>query len=330
MISALPRRLPLALVLSVLCHLLVLVPLAPLFFAAQEDSGGRMEARLLPPPALAPSTVAPTPPKAQPERTTPPVSPSPIATPPAPAQNYPSILNPTEMPVVETPPQPAVESEPLPAAKATVGTGEIEFEVSKGESRFVLGKAVHRWSYDGSVYHLQSAMETTGLVSLFSNVKLSQSSRGRITDTGLQPQLFEDVRKDKRYTASLDWAEWLLRLDNGTLKPIQPGMQDLLSLLYQFAWLPLTGETISVPVTNGRKAATYTFKITAEPVQLGDGNLYAARRLFYQGADGEGLEIWLSEAEGHLPLRIRYLDRKGGMTELLAVRYPQTQQETAP
>lgn len=312
------RTLLWAFALSALMHVWLMLPLGHwLAFDIEEEAPpARMEAVLLPAPAP-PKPVAPKPsPRAKPA----------AAKHAAPAPS--AVSEPQATPVVTEPPVPVVEAAPVP--QGFVGAGQIEFEVSKGEGRFVLGRAVHSWYIENGMYQIDSKVRATGLISLFNDVQLSQHSHGRVEGSTLVPDLFVDVRKDKRYQATFRWGDAQVDLDRGTQAILRSGTQDLISLLYQLGRYDLKGESITVPVTNGRKLVAYTFTIHAETVMLADDSAHAAYRLHYQGSDGEGLEVWLADAAGHLPLRIRYLDRKGGTTELLAVRNPQPDQEPKP
>ncbi len=327
------RPLRWALVLSACLHLLLLLAGRGFWSSWIEASEGDevvLSAKLLPPPA------PPAKPVSQPPRP----QPSPAASAPTP-----SIPSSTAAPLLPEASSTAVPATAGPGAdargagvpaRALPASGRLHFVVTKGEQAFVVGQAVHAWTVEGDRYELNSTIETTGLIALFTNVRLGQSSSGQIVEGGLRPLSFRDNRKDGSYRADFDWAQQRLQLGNGSSLPLAEGAQDVLSMFYQFALYPLDMPELTLMVTTGRKFERYVFKVEADvPLTLrghtadsADGQTeertLATYHLSYRGRDAEGVDVWLARDLDRLPVKIRYVDRKGGLTELQAdqIVYP--------
>lgn len=324
------RPLRWALAVSVVIHLLLLVVArgywADLLADYEDEEEGLIEARLLPPPV---PPALPAPPK--------PLRPAAASdNRPAP-ESTPQAADPGASAANAVPAQPAPAAggnDTKPSGGAPVlsrtlgGSGHMRFAVTKGDAGFIVGRALHDWKVDGDRYELKSTIETTGIVALFADVRLGQVSTGRIDAEGLHPETFRDNRKDGQYRSEFDWTQGTLKLNNGTVVPLAPGAQDLLSMFYQLGLYPLDGPELSLMVTNGRKFERYVFRVQADvPLMLNpnaEGRLTPTYHLSYRGREQEAVDVWLAKELNRLPVRIRYTDRKGGVTEMYAeeINYP--------
>lgn len=313
-----------AIVISVCVHLALLIAGRGYWSSWLDEEAPEelVEVRLLPPPL----------PKPLPRKPLPPPRPVVPQAQPAPA--------PAVAPAANGAPERAVETGAKPTSpsvggamdgaggaatvpmRALPGSGRMQFDVTKGEGGFIVGRAVHEWIVDGERYELKSLMETAGIVALFADVKLGQTSIGRIAADGLHPDVFQDNRKGGQYRSVFDWAGGTLTLSNGSVMPLVPGAQDLLSMIYQFALYPLDAPELSLMVTTGRKFERYTFKVERD-VELWlnratDDAPIRTYHLAYRGRDAEGVDVWLARDMERLPVKIRYTDRTGGVTEMVA------------
>lgn len=321
------RMLRWALAVSVCIHLALLLAGRGYWLSLLEDEAPEetLDVRLVAPPAPMPS---PPPPKPKPRPKPPQVSAADSATRAVPA----SAVAPDAPPLASAATggrssTGAGASDPLGGdgavpARALPGSGRLRFDVLKGEQGFIVGRAEHDWRIDGDRYTLTSTMETTGIVALFADVQLGQLSVGRIDAEGLHPDAFQDNRKDGRYRSVFDWERGTLTLSNGKVMPLGPGAQDLLSMFYQFALYPLDTPELALMVTTGRKFERYVFRIERD-VELwlnratDDAPIWTYH-LSYRGREAEGVDVWLARDKARLPVKIRYTDRKGGVTEMVA------------
>lgn len=284
-----------------------------------------LEARLknvVPPPPVAVPRVKPRPhPSQHPVEQAEPIKETPAAEnlppPEVPATVQPATVEPQAPP----PPAPAQTTLPLRA--------ELRYTLFKGENGLNVGKVLQTWQRDGDAYTLTSTAEATGVFSLFFSGRHVQHSKGKIVATGLQPEAFSVQRgsAEKRDAARFDWGGSTLHLDSegreSTAK-LAPGVLDLLSFAYQFAFsLPESGD-IRIELTNGRKLETYRYRIVAEEnLETPLGSLKTVHLTKLHNPGEEGTEIWLGMDYHYLPVKIRQIDKKGDSAEqvITEIRY---------
>ncbi len=306
-----PARRPFlwALGLSVLAHLAAVFGphlRLPRDIPPPEPIQARLE---LPPPPPKPAKPAP---KAHPKP-----RPKPVA---APAK--------TEAP---TPLDKAQAAAPPPAAKAEPAKppfdptqylprkAEIRYTLYKGGNGLAVGRTEHTLELTGERYSVSSITEASGLFSIFVSGKLVQISQGKITDSGLKPDSFWVQRGQKAETtesAQFDWDNMQLTLnssDGSRTVNLQPGTQDLLSFLYQFAFDPPTDKKeVKLILTNGRKIDRYGYDVVGEEtLDLPSGSVKALHLSKQHGPNEDGTEIWLNLDNHYLPVKIRQLDKSG-------------------
>ena len=243
----------------------------------------------------------------------------------APAETPPIVEQapPAESPVAT---EPSVEAPPVaeaPQAGSLPSRLLIRFSVSWGG--LSAGQAEYRWERTGNRYDLQSFTKTTGLVGLLKSMWLVQTSVGDITENGLRPDTFVNHRSDKpSESATFDWPEQSLQLmvDGVASRKVSllPGAQDLMSVLFQFAFSPPKESELQLAVVTGRKLDTYHFSIVGEEtlqLPFGDVRTLHVRRAVRKGDDS--LDVWLAPERHYLPVRIVRTDRKDNApVELIA------------
>lgn len=318
------KRLVWALGLSLALHLgLLFTPPPP---QPEDHAPQVLEARLErlapPPPAL---------PKAKPRpkpRPKPEVRPAPQAEAP---QQVPVIQDEPLLEPVQSAPPAGAQPEPVtaPARTTLPARAELRYFLFKGDNGLNVGKVVQTWQRVGDAYTLTSTAEATGLFSLFVSGRHEQVSQGKITAAGLQPDSFSMQRGsvEKRDAARFDWEANTLHIDSegrqSTAKLV-PGVLDLLSFTYQFAFsLPESGE-IRIDLTNGRKLDSYRYRIVAEEVlETPLGTLKTVHLSKLRNPGEEGTEIWLGMDYHYLPVKIRQTDKKGESAEqvITEIRY---------
>jgi hypothetical protein len=319
-------RLTAALALSLLMHILIVgSPGWRLPFLDEPVAGGVLEAHLAPQPAPvlpqpAPAMRAPVPaPAPQPKAGPRPPQPAPL--PEAPPATAAAPL-----------PEPAPGVEAAPAAPQT-GTswprqGRIRFVVTRGEGEqgMQIGESTHSWQHDGERYALQTVTETTGLVALFRELRIVQSSEGTIGAEGLVPQSFAVERKGRLAEGvRFDWAGGKATLMRGGQPrrevAIAPGAQDVLSQIYQIG-LAGVAARLEMMIATGKNYGRYAYEA------IGDETLatpFGALRTWHvrtPAVPGEqAMEVWLAQDHGNLPVRIRFVDRAGEVYDQNAVEF---------
>jgi hypothetical protein len=209
---------------------------------------------------------------------------------------------------------PAPTFDPV-VARAWPQRGRIRFEVTRGDSNFVVGQAEHRWQHDGATYQLRAVTETVGIAALLRPAMVVQESRGNLVATGLQPLEFKNERDGKRkLLLRFDPVQGRLTTDSGTAVAMSEPTQDLLSMLYQLSTMPHDAKEFAITVATGRKLARHVVRV-AEITQLDTPfGTRSVRHLILPPADGvtndDSTEVWL-DVVTRLPLKIRHRDRKG-------------------
>jgi len=272
---------------------------------------------------------------------------------PTPAQSSPPKPRPPD-PVIEPVPPEKSAAEPLPETiqVAEVATGPVAAEfpadvtpdtpadvavapappaLNELPSRLALryrlrygiasGEQTLVWINEGERYTLSSVAAATGLAGVFYRGRFAQTSRGRITPTGLQPEDFWDQRGSKRSRASFDAMQGQIVLVPDTGAPrhfsYQGAVQDALSLFFQFALTaPPSGKQLEYRVFNGKQLRDYRYDVLGEV--LLETRLGALRTLHLARADsGDGrFEIWLAIDRHYLPVRVRRSDEADSDMEL--------------
>lgn len=185
---------------------------------------------------------------------------------------------------------------------------DLHYGIAGGEQKLV-------WESEGGSYTLTSTAVATGLAGVFYRGRFEQTSQGRISPQGLLPQTFVDRRGDRVARATLDPEAGRIQLTTATGETRQmegrPGLQDVLSLVFQLALTgPSAGEQ-RVAVFNGRALREYTFELrgvkTLETVLGAMDTLHVARI----ARPGERFEIWLAVDRFYLPVRMVRSDDKG-------------------
>lgn len=326
------KKLLAALAVSLALHLGLLS--APPLAMPEAPAPRVVEARLLR------SETPPLPPPAKPQRKArpravpPPAMPvaperSPAVAPPPPAA-MPEAIPPPPLvePVAATPPS-SPSPPPPPAASTLPAHAWLRFDVIKGELGLVVGRATHVWQRDGERYSLTSLAEATGPFSWFISGQHKQESHGRIDAAGLRPDSYSAQRgkAEKTDAARFDWESMTLQLASEgkeSYAKLVPGVRDMLSFVYQFAFsLPERGD-IPVDLTNGRKLDSYRYRIVAEEdLETPLGVVKALHLMKLHDPGEEGTEIWLGMDYHYFPVKIRQTDKQGDRFEqvIAEIRY---------
>ncbi|MBT9567995.1 MAG: DUF3108 domain-containing protein [Thiobacillus sp.] len=217
-------------------------------------------------------------------------------------------------------PAPAVATMPPPPQLNPLPKRvDLRFKVSYGVAS---GEQTLVWvNESGARYTVVSVAEATGLAGLFYRGKFVQTSRGRITPLGLQPEEFWDQRGDKRSTAQFDSHRGLLTLNPAKGAPrhfsYQGEVQDVLSLFFQLALtFPPTSDEPSYKVFNGKKLRDYRYEIRGiAQLETAAGPLRTLHLARVADADGR-FEVWLAVDRYYLPVRILKSDDNDNVVEL--------------
>lgn len=283
------------------------------------DASVPIEARLIPPPVKAIAKPKPLPRPAKPitPKAIPPQehSPGPLPVPeesPESAEALPPITSPDLAPVTE--PEPVAEPDPdpiIPLVEAAPPLNQLPRLITiEYRARYGLasGKQTLVWVNEGDRYTITSVVSARGLANLVFSGQLVQTSRGRLTPQGLQPEEFWDQRGSKRSQSRFDYGTHTIHTDSnkGPRTAVLPaGVQDAQSLLFQIALTAPPATESERAVFNGKKVRTYRYRVSGEETL--DTPLGALRTLHLvrqADSDAERFEIWLAVDHAYLPVKL--------------------------
>jgi len=154
---------------------------------------------------------------------------------------------------------------------------------------------------------------------LFKRVDVVHTSTGDVVNGNLRPREFT-IERDGQVaeSAAFDWIEgqevWLKERHF----PLEPGTQDMLSLFCELSLMPVDGPSLSIPVVTGKKVERYEFAVLGEETLATPMGDQPAVHLRYRGEGSETTDVWLGLHFARLPIRIRYVDRKGELFDQVA------------
>jgi hypothetical protein len=281
---------------------------------SRKESGGRRNAAAAVTPASVPESAAPA---AVAEVGAGPAPPEAAAAEEAAAAGEgvtpaPEAINPEAAIAAESAP------EPHPPLKVTV-----EYALHKGSDGLKVGKVMHTWQISDGRYVISSVMEATGVFALLKRGMFVQSSQGRITANGLEPESYWEQRgqeADRTYNAQFDYTNQTLtygRVAESTTVALPPGTQDQLSFAYQFALRAPFDGTLQFSMTNGRKLGNYSYQVVGEEViktELGELRTLRLSKVRKQ-PDDDSVDLWLAVDHQYLPVKARITNSDGDVAE---------------
>jgi hypothetical protein len=203
---------------------------------------------------------------------------------------------------------------------------DMDFDV-KRVNGFGSGRAHYRYQAEPQGrYSLRSELEAVGLASIAFAGKRIETSIGKITDKGLQPEAYRvDVtsKPEKLQAANFDWDSMKVTLKTAkteTVEELLEGTQDFLSFMYQFMFVPPL-ERMEWPLTNGKWLRVYNYQFISEEViatKFGQINTYHIAKS--SGDAEEKTDVWLAEDYRFIPIKILKITKDGSGYEFIATR----------
>lgn len=308
-----------ALIFSLLLHSWLLwVPHFTLPFDSHHQLT-HLEAKLEPLPVIA----AP----AKIKKAKPPIKPVPPAEAPSDSKEItrepeaPVTPEPTETDVAES----VTEAPTKPTHRAPLPHfARLKFTVTVGNTGIKVGEAIHSLAIDQDHYTLTAQIHTTGIVHVFKNFTLSQTSSGKAQGETLIPEQYEEhiVNSDKESTrsAQFDREHQLIHYSDGSEAPLVEDTQDILSVLYQFPTLIRNAEMVTLPISTGKKFQQEDFELAVnEMLETAMGNLTTVHFRRMKQAEREGIEIWFGQEYRYLPVKIVHYNRAGEITAIATI-----------
>ena len=192
---------------------------------------------------------------------------------------------------------------------------KLNYHIYSGKLK--LGEGTDTFKKENNQYEIVSTTKPSGVASIFAK-KILKQSIGKISSSRLIPDKFQETgRKRGSRLAVFDWKKKELRLKHGdkpeTMVSLPDGTVDQASMLYTFAFKDKIDDQYFIYVTDGKRLKRYQLQKTGEimlDTKLGRTKTLHMKKI--TNLDGDrGLEFWLSIEHYFLPVKIRYIDKKG-------------------
>lgn len=213
------------------------------------------------------------------------------------------------------------ESDAVPVPYAQI---ETVFDVFVNREQSRAGTStIHYQVLDDQRYLLEWKVKATGLLGLL-YPNLVQTSEGKVTESGLKPQLYRyqfGGKADKTREAEFNWSDKVLSLrtsKEAKMADIVEDAQDVLSFMYQFMFVPPLSN-MQIHITNGKKLAVYDYAFEGEELlTLKWGEVKTYHITHSKGDSDEKTELWLAVDYQFVPVKIRKTEKKGMVIEQVA------------
>jgi hypothetical protein len=213
---------------------------------------------------------------------------------------------------------PAAVTATTPARPALPQRAFLKFSVRLGQDGLAVGEARHELVISGDHYDITATTRTIGLARLVKSYQLVQHSQGRTDGITLHPERYSENKQDdgqqRKDGVRFDYAQHTLQFDSGRQLPLDDATQDMLSMMYQFPPLPVSGDVLPIAITNARDWERYRFEVTTnEEIFTPLGKLHTVHFRKLHAPGKEGLEIWFAQEYRLLPVKLRHLASDGSV-----------------
>jgi hypothetical protein len=235
---------------------------------------------------------------------------------PGPAEASPAPVEPTAIaeakPEVVALAQPAVPVPALEAPRFPVAALPANVSITyQLTSAFAEGRAVYKWERDGDNYRITGEAEAVGFFTLFLEGRILQESRGTVSGEGLRPDRFVE-RKPGTAPEGLefDWPGRKVTFDrnaNRKTEELTDNTVDWLSMIFQMAHMPPSGEAYELRVFTQRRYYKFNLKVLGnEEIDIPMGRVKALHLRHVDPQDQEVVDVWLGVDQYYLPVKLRY------------------------
>lgn len=285
---------------------------------------------LPPPPMPAPATPAAKP-RPKPRSVAPvvPAPPEPAATEPvadgAPRDEPAASAAPADATrVAEAPPALVEETAPAvlppaPSMKTLPARVDLSYRVYYGPGLYI-GEATYRFEHASNRYKVSTVGEARGLAALVLRGQGRIDVRGLITPQGLQPWelAVERGSRDRREVATFDWESGIATLAEDKTAALELPTFDPLSLMWQFYFVPPTGDEQAFNLVTTRRVMRVTVKREGTDTVAWPYGDVAAERWHRTSDDGRTESIvWLAPSLRYLPIKMRVSNTLRGTVDVV-------------
>lgn len=217
----------------------------------------------------------------------------------------------------------------------------LRFSLAHSQVPGQLAVSEHSLKVAGVHYTLESVSQARGLMALMFSGQLVQKSEGLVDNRdGLVPLYYAEKRGKKPLveTAVNGETKEVVFKKNGLKVPLEKGLQDRMSMIYQISALLRcnpsikTGEQLSLRVMGTGRVASEVFTLKGAEeltLNLGKGPQAVAAQLFEskpENAEDEVVKIWFAKQMNWHPIQIQLLDPDGKSLTQTLIGLNQTNQ----
>ena len=190
-------------------------------------------------------------------------------------------------------------------------------------------KGYIKYNASGEILWLPDAMQYSARLELsaFGFRLRTWTSKGELTDSGLQPSRFGDKPRGAEQATHFQRDKGIISFSaNNPDVPLQAGAQDKLSALLQLSAMAAgdpgrypAGSIISFQAADAHRAEPWDFKVgAAEVLELPGGTLSGIKFSKEPTVEfDQRIEVWLAPDMRYLPVRIRITEASGAFADLL-------------
>ena len=211
----------------------------------------------------------------------------------------------------------------IPGLPGVVKRAEITFDIYTGEGRQAAGKAQHSFSLQQQYFSINARRLAVAEEQASDEESWSLHIVGELGWHGLSP-LQVSLREGKQGMSSrlVDLGELKARAGKEREWQVPDGLLDRQSLIYQFMVSPPSVSGGSLSLADGDRNLRYDYRVAgSDALPEGIAGLGRTLKLELRAAEGgskELIELWLLPERRHLPVRVRYTDARGEVTEMVA------------
>jgi hypothetical protein len=203
-------------------------------------------------------------------------------------------------------------------------SGNYVYKMRDSRYSALSGTTTIEWRLDSVKQRYETRLRST----VFGIPLADISSVGTVQRFGLAPERYVQKTGTRApQAANLDWAQNVVTFSSRSYqRPAREGMQDRLSFQFQLMAIAQTlpevlrqGATISMDVAGTGDVEAYHFLVVGtEIVETGAGKIEALKLDRPKDGPAEArIEVWLAPSLRYLPIRLRFTDRRGNVTESL-------------
>ncbi len=150
-----------------------------------------------------------------------------------------------------------------------------------------------------------------GFFALFLEGRIVQESRGTVTAEGLRPTRFVESRPGATPEGlEFDWRGHRVTFERGDSRrsaELADNTVDWLSMIFQMAHVPPSGESYDLKVYTQRRLYNFKLKVLGvEEIEIPLGRLKALHLRHVDPDDQQVVDVWLGIDQHYLPVKLRY------------------------